>query len=255
MRLVGLFLCCLGLGLAGEVQSCSLPESYRVPTNLELTAMADVIAIARVRSGPDITAAPLLLTGVIDRLPSVKFDLLHILKGKTDRKRVEAPDPSLVIKSKEAMSDAEELTLAHPDSYGHGCRPRSIYVWNAMIVLFLKRDQLGDLSLIGHGSAREAEDVPHLNARWVRAVKEYIAISPHPRAQWPSALHDREVALRKAGERDALAIADDMVRQIGAQRQAADEIYEDDMSALERLDIQSKRFNNAVQKALSGVTF
>lgn len=210
MRLAAAIGMIAGLALAAPVLACEPAPGYRVPTNLELVALADVIAIAHVRSGPDVSA----IRPGIATFPTTKFDLLRLLKGKTQAMRVEAEE-TFLMKSPAGLSHPRELRFAHPDGYAGPCT-RHVFVAGSTVLLFLVRDNSGNLNIMDLPFARVSEDVRGDGSLWERAVREYIAIATLPKTRWDAALLERRQSLgRNPGDRDAVAIATDMARRPG----------------------------------------
>jgi len=220
-----------GLGLGAPALACSPAPGYRVPSSLELVAQADAIAIGLVASGPDLRAVATDRT----HAPPVMFELEYVMKNGTEQNRIEVEWAAL-IDAPEGASDPDELMLAHPDAYAGAC-VRTIFVRHGHVLLFLKRDARGRMRIMDLPFARVAEDVAGRDGRWTRAVGEYLVIARLPRDQWKDALAARRAdLLKQVDDPDALAIAEDMRRQIEG------ETHEEYLAALDRQDAAHERF-------------
>jgi len=196
--------------VAAPAAACSVGPGYRVPTNLELAARADLILLGTAEEevpaagdahiGEVVVRPTLLLKG--DALPAE----LRIHGYLSD-------DPRLV-----APSNPRELYAPNPGALMGGCT-RYIFRRGMLLLLFLERDGEGRLRLAPHPFARSAEDVPSPEAPWVRAVRLYVEIAALPEAERRAALAVRRDALRAAsGDADAALLAEDIDRQIRRRR-------------------------------------
>lgn len=199
---------CLWLSLlalpAAPAAACSVAAGYRVPTSLDLAASADTIVIAVVgRQRGAVVARPAVL-----------------LKGRA------LPGPILLrdslldvgLPQRATRSDPRELRAPHPETLSGSC-VRYTFGEGMKLVLFLERDRAGRLVPRRSPFARDAEDVPHADALWVKAVREYAAISVAPPAARPARLRVRIAQLRtRRGDADAAAIARDMAIELGGRR-------------------------------------
>ncbi len=156
--------------------ACSPAEgNYIPPTNMELVEMADVIIVGKVKGrggwmspSDDILVKPFaLLKG--EKLPEVIL-LDGWLVGESPYNldyRVEA-----------YHSDPDNITSPHPEA-GYACS-RYSFAKSMNLVIFLKKTDAG-YNVINPPLSRSLEDVPSLNAPWVKAVKHYITISRLPK--------------------------------------------------------------------------
>jgi hypothetical protein len=225
----------VGLVLSAPILACTPAPGYRIPTNLELVSQADVIAIARVRSGPDVSA----IKRSVMEYPTTKFDLLRLLKGKTHTMWVEE-EGLFLMKSPPGLSNPRELRFAHPSAYAGYCT-RSFFVSGSTVLLFLQRDKAGKLRIMDLPFARVSEDVQGDRSLWLKAVREYLAMSALPKAQWPAAPRARQEFLRHGqADRDAIAIATNMARLPGE-----DEDYSS--ADAKRMGTQGMRFWKALE--------
>lgn len=201
-----------GLIAAAPALACSVGSDYRLPTGLELAAEADAIVVATVTGEHRADGASL---GTVTATPTLA------LKGRVLSRAIELSgsaifdDPRVLI----TLSDPRELRSANRDAFAGGC-VRYLFRPGMQLALFLKRDETGAWRPIRHPFSRDAEDVAGPNALWVRAVREYVAISAQPRAAWPEALRRRAAALRATGIADAALIAADMDIERSVPRRA-----------------------------------
>jgi hypothetical protein len=178
-----------------------MAPGYKVPTNLELAAKADVIVLAIV-DGEQVAAEPW------DRVVLATPTLL--LKGTMLPRRVEVRGAGLSDSPSEVVnSDPDELRRPNPGALIGGC-VRYTFRRGMQLVLFLTRQEDGLLVPFRSSFSRDAEDVSGADALWVKAVREYAAISAFPRAQWAERLRDRGAELRAIGDASSLAIGRDM---------------------------------------------
>lgn len=202
-----------GVILSAQAMACSPPTTgERAATSLELTAEADVIALARVRSGLDFEAAMRRGFAVFLNPPAMKFEILSLLKGKS-APRLIAMDDGYVSKSPIWRSDMRDLRMVQ--IYGGSCY-RAAFVMGQTVILFLKRDGQGRLEVMKRQFARTMEDVEGPQGLWAKTVRDYVAISSQPRSQWRDELLRRSSAYRALsakGDKDAAEMADDMIRQ------------------------------------------
>lgn len=198
------------LAFAPPAAACSVAGDYRVPTNLELVERADMVLLGVAESH-----AP----GARDHdMGEIVIRPVALLKGAVlpAQVRVEgylSDDARLV-----AASDPRELYQPNPGALMGGCT-RYIFRQGMMLVLFLERDDEGQLRLAGYPFARSAEDVPSAEAPWVRAVRLYAEIAALPTVERRAALIARRDAMRAAtGDPDATLLAADIDRQLSRRR-------------------------------------
>ena len=195
---------------APPAAGCSVVDTYRVPTNLELAERADTILLGTAEGegepNPDpweheiIVRPTLLLKGAA--LPAE----VRIHGSLSD-------DPRLVV-----ASDPRDLFNPNPGALIGGCT-RYIFKRGMLLLLFLQRDDGGRLRLAGSPFARSAEDVPSADAPWVKAVRLYVEIAALPERERRAALTARRDALRaQTGDPDAALLAEDIDRQIRRRR-------------------------------------
>lgn len=189
-----------------------MAPDYEVPTNLELAAKADTIALATVigeRPGKEPWDSAVLTK------PSL------LLKGRDLPQSVELPGAYLASDAQSRRltvpSNPRELRAPNPGALIGGC-VRYIFAPGMRLVLFLERDEAGRLVPIRSSFSRDAEDVGGPDALWVKAVREYTAISAAPKREWRDRLRGRSAELRAAGDADSLAIAADMDVELSGKR-------------------------------------
>ncbi|MGV3458408.1 hypothetical protein [Sphingomonas sp.] len=206
------FFLALALLAAPAAHACSVAPGYRVPTTLELAAQADAIIVAQ----------PFDQRATAEGAPEIVFASLVILKGapgrevKDDRIVVNAPGILSVEEQPARPSDPRELVRAHPEAYEGGC-VRVTFHPKQWVVLFLKRED-DDYRVISHPFARTAEDTALPDSRWLKAVREYIAIAALPPATRRARMEVRRDLLKARGDADSLAIAADIARELAGPR-------------------------------------
>lgn len=225
-RSAALALAALLLVPASPAAACSVTDEYRVPTNLELVERADTILLGVVESGP--TDA--------DRWQQERAALVVrptlLLKGSALPSQLRlwgmiAPERFAV------LSRPDELEQAHPLAYIGGCI-RYMFVPGSTVLFFLQRRE-GELMPLFEPFARSAEDVPSADSRWVRAVRLYVEAAALPEAQRRPFLLARQAELRaRTGDADALAIADDIDRQLRGPNRSWNAIVQDQIRGLDR---------------------
>ncbi len=194
--------------IAVPAAACSVVPGYRIPTTLELAEKAPVIVLARVEggvsAGPRAKEQPLTLSPVL------------LLKGAKLPKTVEMRGWLEARGAKATRSDPAALAEANPDAFTGGCN-RYVFAKGMTLLLFLSPEG-GKLQPLGYPFARVLEDVPSFDARWVKAVREYIAIAALPQGIRKTRLAARRDILRAKPDADSKAIAADMDRELDAKR-------------------------------------
>lgn len=212
LRLAVAALALTGLAPAAPAIACSVVSSYRVPTNLELAERADLILLGTAES--DVPSADKYDMGQILVRP------VELLKGESlpAELRIDgylSDDPRRV-----AASNPRDLFNPNPGALMGACI-RYIFRRGMLLLLFLERDDEGELRLASYPFARSAEDVPSPDAPWVKAVRLYVEIAALPSAERRAALAARRDALRAAaaaGDPDSALLADDIDRQLRRRR-------------------------------------
>jgi hypothetical protein len=193
---------------AAPAFACSVVPSYRVPTSLELAERADTILVGTVvgeRRGADGSE------DVVFIRPSL------LLKGGELPKRVELWGRLAQAGELMTRSDPREIRRPNPDTQRGGC-VRYVFAKGMKLLLFFEREA-GKLVFAGYPFARVSEDVPSDDSLWVKAVRTYVAIAALPESERKSGMIARRDALRaQSGDADAAAIADDIDRELAAER-------------------------------------
>lgn len=202
----------LTLLAAPPAHACSVAPGYRVPTTLELVAQADAIIVAQ----------PFDQRTGADGDPEILFASLIILKGapgwEYGRDRISVYAPGVLAPETAAArpSDPRELVRAHPEVYAGGCT-RYTFHPKQWVLLFLKREG-DDYRVISYPLARTAEDTALPDSRWLKAVREYIAIAALPPEMRRARMEVRRHLLKARGDADSLAIAADIARELAGPR-------------------------------------
>lgn len=156
---------------SGEAIACSPVKNFRVPTNLELIERADAIIIGRVEDGGpnenfDVRNARLVV------IESIKGPMLtsntDLIVGSLSSDRY-----------KTTVSDPRNIADPNPEVFYGGCS-RQVFDKGMIVVAFLRKTENGfglDRSLF----SRTLEDVPSLNALWVKTIKAYLQIVVLPK--------------------------------------------------------------------------
>lgn len=200
----------MGLACASPTAACSMRPGYKVPSNLDLAVAGETIVIATVegeRGGDD------------SRLGTVITRPTVLLKGKILPDRIELDRAGLGNdRWKAQRSDPRELREPNPDALSGGC-VRYTFDKGMQLVLFLKRGEDGKLAPYRSAFSRDAEDVTGPDALWVRAVREYSAISMLPKPRRKARLKARIAELRAMpGDPGAAAIADDLQIELSGKQ-------------------------------------
>ncbi|WP_446652997.1 hypothetical protein [Blastomonas sp.] len=182
--------------------ACSVGPDYVTPTGLDLAREADAIVLVRVEPQPPAHR---------DMRHMVVLTPLMAIKGTLPPGKLEtAGMVGNIGKSRPKLSDPNELAYAHPDA-GSGACSRYHFVPGSMMLVFLRRTDTG-YRLMRSPFARDAEDVPSPDARWVKAVSLYARISALPLADQEKALREQQVRLATMRDADSRAIAADIER-------------------------------------------
>jgi hypothetical protein len=200
------------VSIANPSSACSMAPGYKVPTNLELAATADTIVISVVESAQAGEGwSGVLFTKPITLIKGTALPAVVEVSGATIANN---PRMSRMV----VASAPRELRAPNPGAMIGGC-VRYIFSKGMKLVLFLKRDESGKLVPIRSSFSRDAEDVVNENALWVKAVREYAAISLAPKREWKNELRKRIATLRASvGDDDAQAISDDMSIELSGKR-------------------------------------
>lgn len=197
--------------------ACSVIDTYRVPTNIELADKADLILIGHVEDGPAIDA----IDNPNDMFLTVRP--IAALKGDLPSGTIRIPG-ALAPERFQLLSNPYQLEEAHPLAYIGGCT-RYMFVRGTDVLFFLQRGEKLDASLAGQWVSagdpftRWAEDVPSPDAPWPRAIRFYLTVLALPEAERSAALtaeRDRLRALAATPPYDPVAqlLAADIDRQL-----------------------------------------
>lgn len=201
MRTLASFLALALAAAPAAAVACSPAPGYRVPTNLELAARADLILLGQVVGGKE--KGP-------EGVPQVTVHPLAALKGLTPGQDFPLHMMSLAtgtLARYAAPSEPLELEKPHPAAYAGACI-RTVFAPGAVVLFFLERRE-GNWVPAGGPFSRWAEDVSGLDAPWAQLARFYAAVAPLPE-------EDREALLE--AERDALLarVDDPVARAMGA---------------------------------------
>ncbi|AQA00348.1 hypothetical protein BWQ93_19225 [Sphingopyxis sp. QXT-31] len=208
MRFLLLPLAALACVAAQPAAACSPVPGYRVPTNMELTADADLILLATVTGGTPMDPSA---DGGLD---SMRIDIQPVAALKGDL--ASAPtslDIALATRRFALLSNPYELFGAHPLAYIGGCI-RYMVPQGSRLLFFLDRQEQRWVPA-GGAFSRWAEDVLADDAPWLAAVKFYLEVQALPESERFAALAARRDELRKQPlDPVAQLLADDLDRQL-----------------------------------------
>ncbi|OYX17024.1 MAG: hypothetical protein B7Z07_01030 [Sphingomonadales bacterium 32-67-7] len=199
----------LALFASPAAYACSVAPGYRVPTTLELVEQADLVVVAQAWAAPPSDGGE----------REVEFWSLVALKGSlSDGEPILVRGPGMLATHAQPAtpSDPTELVRANPEAYVGGCT-RFTFHPKKWVVLFLKREGDG-YRVISYPFARTAEDTALPDSRWLKAVREYIAIAALPPAARRARMQVRRDLLKARGDADSLAIAADIARELAGPR-------------------------------------
>lgn len=192
----------LFLKLATPAVACSVTADYRVPTNLELAANAELVLLGRVVGeveGADPWDGKLLV------------EPLRAIKGEMPEGTVSLAGSGLVSEDRAdfaILSNPYELNQAHPLSYIGACI-RYIFPRGTTALFFLERAPDGEgWRPSGGPFSRWAEDVLLEDAPWLRLTRFYAEVAAAPEGE--------RAALLEAERARLAALADDPVAQLMA---------------------------------------
>ena len=190
------------LTLATPAVACSVTADYRVPTNLELAANAELVLLGRVVGeveGAEPWGRKLLIEPV------------QAIKGEMPEGTVSLARAGLVPEDRPdfgVLSNPYELNQAHPLSYIGACL-RYIFPAGTTALFFLERAPDGEgWRPSGGPFSRWAEDVLVEDAPWLRLTRFYAEVAAAPEGE--------RAALLEAERARLAALADDPVAQLMA---------------------------------------
>ncbi|HEV7343160.1 MAG TPA: hypothetical protein VGN68_16155 [Sphingopyxis sp.] len=204
MRFSAAFVAILLLAMPLPAIACSVAPGYRVPTNIELVADADLILLATVSEGdfaPDSTSEQ-----------QIEVQPLAAIKGEMPTGPLAMPG-SIASGEEALLSNPYELKDAHPQSLAGACN-RYTFPRGSRVLFFLKWQ--GDhWRAAGGPFSRWAEDVLTDEAPWLQVVRLYAEAAVLPAGDRTAYLTARRDEY--AAERDnpvAQLIAADIARQL-----------------------------------------
>lgn len=190
------------LTLATPAVACSVTADYRVPTNLELAANAELVLLGRVVGeveGAEPWGRKLLIEPV------------QAIKGEMPEGTVSLARAGLVPEDRPdfgVLSNPYELNQAHPLSYIGACL-RYIFPAGTTALFFLERAPDGEgWRPSGGPFSRWAEDVLFEDSPWLRLTRFYTEVAAAPEGE--------RAALLEAERARLAALADDPVAQLMA---------------------------------------
>ena len=205
MRFPAAFVAILLLAAPLPAIACSVVPGYRVPTNVELVADADLILLATVDGGTAMDA--------VDDPDAMRVDITPVASIKGDRAAAPTTLPIALAPAPLAMlSHPYDLENAHPLSMG-GCI-RYMVSKGSRVLFFLKRSDNG-WEPAGGPFSRWAEDVLTDDAPWLQVVRLYAEAAALPASDRTAYLTARRD--EHAAEHDnpvAQLIAADIARQL-----------------------------------------
>ena len=191
--------------------ACSVVSGYRVPTNIELVAEADLVVLARVVGAG--VAPPgrhydnrvwlQPIRAIKGRAPARLQAYGHLTRFMPGR---EEPYPLMVT----------PLDRAHP-SAGWGACLRQAYRKGGLVVAMFRKQGAGFVQT-GAPFSRAIEDVSGPDGLWVRAAMLYakiLATTP-PGDRRAAFAAERDRLLGRAGDAEARAIAEDIGRYLAS---------------------------------------
>lgn len=191
--------------------ACSPVAGYRPPTNLELTAAADLILLAAVEDG---ATQP----GNEDRM-TLRVRPLAAIKGTMPTGPVALPQAMIATGAMAGLSNPYELAEPHPQSLAGACN-RYAFPRGSHVLFFLKQRD-GQWVPAGGPFSRWAEDVLTDDAPWLQAARVYAEVAALPAAEQASALtRFRDAYRARAADPLAQIVADDVDRQIAGPKKS-----------------------------------
>lgn len=186
--------------------ACSPVAGYRVPTNMELAAQADMVLLATVTGGTPMDMANGPDAMRIDIRPD------DILKGDPAAAPTTLPI-ALATGELAVISNPYDLENANPLAYSGGCIRYMVPKGSRLLFFLGRRD--GQWVPAGGPFSRWAEDVLTDDAPWLAATRLYLEVQALPEPERKTALAAKRDALRaRADDPVAQLLADDIDRQL-----------------------------------------
>lgn len=186
--------------------ACSVIDSYRVPTNLELAGNAELIVLGK------ITAGKPMGDGGMDSM-AITVQPLSAIKGALPAEPIELKGLALAPARFAVLSNPYELEAAHPLSYIGGCI-RYMFPAGTTALFFLKKRD-GQWAPAGGPFSRWAEDVLDPTGPWPTLTALYVKAAALTLAERKTLL-EAERARYAAMAQDPIAalMAADISRQL-----------------------------------------
>lgn len=193
--------------MATPALACSVSSEYRVPTNLELAAEAEVILVGQVIDGvPMGEAAP--------HRAFIRVAPVAVLKGALSDDPLVLEGLSLAEERYAVLSNPYELAEAHPVTYVGACI-RYAFPVGTQALFFLKRHEDGRWGPAGGPFSRWAEDVLDREGPWPVLTALYVRAAALPPAERKALLEaERDRLLDKPNDPVARLMAADIARQL-----------------------------------------
>ena len=188
-------------------QACSVVSDYRVPTNLELAADAQLILLGRV-SGGDEAEGPFESAITVEPVEAVKGTMPPAPITIRGAYTVEDTNG----RGYYVFSDPYELEEAHPLSYIGGCI-RYMFPADTTALFFLERRD-GEWRSAGGPFSRWAEDVLAEDAPWLRLTRFYAKVAAAPPDARVAMLEAKRRILLTQEDRVSHLMAEDIGRQL-----------------------------------------
>lgn len=197
--------CALTMAVPVPALACSVVEDYRVPTNLELVAEAQLIMLGKVQSGTPMGDGA---SGTM----SLTITPVQAIKGTLPEGPITLDGVALAPERFAVLSNPYELEGAHPLSYIGGCI-RYMFPVGTQALFFLTQME-GQWVPAGGPFSRWAEDVLRDDAPWLQLARFYTKVSALPAAERQAALEaERARYAADANGPVAQLMAADIARQ------------------------------------------
>ncbi|MDQ4088460.1 MAG: hypothetical protein M3177_10705 [Pseudomonadota bacterium] len=179
-------------------RACSVTDEFVLPSNFELVQMAEAIVVASAEPQPK------------DGLPEVTFRTEAIVKGPAP----ERFNLSFASLGTAVPSDNEDLSAAHPESYGGPCN-RTTFPPGGRFLIFLQRHN-GAWAQLGMPFSRVNEDYSGEDNAWMRSVRRYLALqrSLPPMEQLAALARIAETGTDGEGRRLSASERDDVLSHL-----------------------------------------
>ncbi len=186
--------------------ACSPAAGYRVPTNMELVAQADMVLLATVTGGTAMEMASDPDAMRIDIRPDA------VLKGDPAAAPTTLP-VALATGARAVISNPYDLENANPLAYSGACIRYMVPKGSRLLFFLGRRD--GRWVPAGGPFSRWAEDVLADDAPWLTATRFYLEVQALPEPDRKAALAAKRDMLRaRADDPVAQLLADDINRQL-----------------------------------------